>query len=180
MGNCYKFAIGKKDTVEAVGVWAFLNDKDGVWLRRNNDGDGGNPKRLGKTAKRATTGPRWGVRTQAISDAGMGAGVLTQHPSPHTSFPLPGSRISPQPLIQSQPLMPRSKLGAPGPGRMGGVRLPGPLALSQSSVEPELNCNGVDNFIVLALVIMLACIGLKKFRRVQKVQGMQEPLMDCQ
>jgi hypothetical protein len=56
----------------------------------------------------------------------------------------------------------------------------GPLAQSLSAVEPEPDCIGVDYFILLALVfVVLAFIGRKKFHRLQKPRGMQEPLMDA-
>lgn len=153
-----------------------------MWFRRDDDGGGGNSKRPGKTVKRAATRPRWGTRTNAMADAGAGDG-----PFYHTSLPLAeGSRLSPQPLIQPrlrpQQFMPRPRVGAPAPVRAGAVRagavgFRGPMALS--SVEPEPECNGVEDFFVLALVFMLALVGLKKLRRLQKPRGMREPLMDA-
>lgn len=60
---------------------------------------------------------------------------------------------------------------------MGGVRARGPLSLS--AVEPEPDCNGVDNVIVFALVFVLACVGFKKLRGSQKPRAIEEPLMEA-
>lgn len=157
MGDCYKFAVGKKDEAKAYGAFSFLNGPDGVWLRR--DSDGKNPKQARENARRSST------RTRAVADAGVGDGVPARN------------AMYPQPVIQppAPPLMPRPRLGASRPGGMAGVGLRGPLA----EREPEPNCNGLEDFVALALVIALAFIGLKIFRRSQRPKGMQEPLMDA-
>lgn len=158
MGNCVGFAAGNKDEVKAVGVWSFLNGEDGVWFRRDEDGSGKNPKRLGKTAKRTTT------RMRAMADEGMGNGFPAHNAFQNPTLPLAGApHLSPQPLMHS----------------MGGGRLRGPFAQSLSAAVPEPDCNGVEDFVALVLVFMLAFMSLKKFRRIQKTQKMQEPLMDA-
>lgn len=164
LGNCLKFATGKTDEVKGYGAFQFLNGEDGVWFRRDDDGDGRNSKRTGKAARRPS------VRTRAMADAGVASQPLIQTPL--------GSQPLIQPPLGSQPLMPRSGLGAPRLGSMRGVKLPGPLAQSLSAVEPEPDCNGVEDLTALALVFMLAFIGLKKLRKLQKPPGVLEPLMD--
>eukprot|EP00746_Dinoflagellata_sp_MGD_P000777 gnl/MRDRNA2_/MRDRNA2_101409_c0_seq1.p1 gnl/MRDRNA2_/MRDRNA2_101409_c0~~gnl/MRDRNA2_/MRDRNA2_101409_c0_seq1.p1 ORF type:complete len:100 (-),score=17.84 gnl/MRDRNA2_/MRDRNA2_101409_c0_seq1:191-490(-) len=99
-----------------------------------------------------------------MTDAGVGDGAPFHNVYHHPSLPLSLPPVMP----------PRSRLGS-----TGGVRLRGPLMQSLSAVEPEPDCNGHDYFIAFALVFMLAFISLKKFHRLQKPQGMQEPLMNA-
>lgn len=162
MGDCIRFARGKKDEVKAYGAFSFLNGEDGVWLRRDDN----DPKGKGRTATRKTP-MRAATRANAMADSGAGDRIPSHNAFHRTSLP----------LVNSAPLMPRSRLGLPGPGSMAGARLRGPLALS--AVEPEPDCNGIEDFIVLALVFVLAFVGLKKYRRVQKSLGIKEPLMDA-
>lgn len=167
MGDCIRFARGKKDEVKAYGAFSFLNDKEtGVWFRRDDNDP--KAKRGGRTAARRTP-MRGTTRTAAMADAGAWERVPSHNALQRTSLP----------LLNAQPLMPRSRLGVPVNGGMGGVRPRGPLAQSLSAVEPEPDCNGMEDFIVLAMVFVLAFVGLKKFRRVQKAPEIQEPLMDA-
>merc|ERR1712216_754008 len=143
------------DEVRAFGVWSFLNDENGVWFKRDEDGNGKNPRGPGKSAKRTST------RTNAIAEAGVERGILRFNPQPVI-----------QPRLSSQPLMPRPRL-VPRPG-MGRVGVRGPFL---SAVEVQPDCNAAEDFAVLAMVFMLALIVLKRFRRLQTPTGTKEPLM---
>lgn len=164
MGGCIKYAQGRSDTIKGYGVFSFLNDEDGVWIRRNKDGDGGKKsERPRKNAKRAS------IRTNAIAETGVVDGLREHSAFSQSGPPLLGEqRLSPQPFTPSRLSYPPSM-----------ARPHRPMVRFLSSVEPESGCNGVDAFIMLALVSMLAFIGLKKFRRSQKSGGLQKQLMDA-
>lgn len=172
MANIFNFAIGKKNEAVAEGAWFFLNVNDGAMFRRDDDSNpAGKLKRPRKAVVRAARKPsrvtRTRVKTRAMADVGTEDGARARNVLHQARFPFAeGARLN------RHPLMPISRLGAPGAGYARTSRF-------LSSTEPEPYCSAGGDFVMSAFVLMFACMVLIKFPGMRKQPGFDEPLMDA-